>query len=71
MLHTVTGYALITGYAFNKDGSENELYSRLYSDWHREDKISRTNSGGERVQSIWMSPKTKQALSQGQMKMNI
>lgn len=70
-IHNVTGYALITGYACNKDGSENALYGRLYGDWIRHDKVSRTNSGGERVQSIWVSPKTQEALSRGQMRLNL
>lgn len=70
-IHNVTGYALITGYAYNKDGSENELYGRLYGDWERVDKVARTNSGGERIQSIWLSPRTKEALAKGQMKLGI
>lgn len=69
LAHQVVGYCLITGYAYDTNGQENALYGRLYGDWIRHDKTSRTNSGGERVQSIWVSPRTQEALSRGQMKL--
>jgi DNA adenine methylase len=71
LLHEVVGYVLITGYAYDVNGKENELYKRLYGDWYREDKVARTNSGGERIQSIWMSQKTRDALRKGQMRLGI
>lgn len=63
-LHQVAGFALVTGYGTNKDGSQNDLYVDLYesADWHRVDRECRTNSGSTRIQSIWMSPKTWSAL---------
>lgn len=60
LLHKVNGYALVTGYGWNKDGSKNKLYEELYESegWQRVDKEAATNAGGKRIQSIWMSPKT-------------
>lgn len=55
LLRKHTGYALITGY-------DSELYQQLYADWLRVDKPCRTNNGGERVQSLWISPRTWAAL---------
>lgn len=65
-LHRVVGYAAVTGYAWNKDGTKNELYESLYEahGWIRVDSERRTNSGGRRIQSIWLSPRTWLALQE-------
>lgn len=54
LLHKHTGYALITGY-------DCDLYQEFYADWLRVDKTART-SGEDRIQSIWISPRTWSAL---------
>lgn len=63
-LHTVDGYALITGYGWNKDGSKNNVYEGLYEahGWQRVDSVRRVNGGGSRVQSLWISPRTWDAV---------
>jgi DNA adenine methylase len=68
LLRQARGYALITGYGWNKDGTKNGLYEELYEahGWTRVDKEARTNSGGKRIQSIWLSPRTVAALEQEQ-----
>lgn len=57
-LNRVEGYVIVSGYAC-------ELYSDLYEakGWERIDKITSTNSGGKRVESLWLSPRTKKALN--------
>lgn len=63
-LHKCVGYALITGYGWNKDGGKNEVYEELYEQhgWRRVDSERRVNGGGSRPQSLWISPRTWQAL---------
>lgn len=60
LLNQCAGYVIISGYAC-------PLYSELYEGrgWVRRDKESRTNSGGKRIESIWISPKTWEALQAG------
>lgn len=64
LLNRVVGYAAITGYGWNSDGTKNTLYEQLYeaNGWIRVDKECRVNSGGSRTQSLWLSPRTWQAL---------
>lgn len=64
LLNRVVGYAVITGYGWNEDGTKNTLYEGLYEvrGWIRVDKECRVNSGGSRTQSLWLSPRTWQAL---------
>ena len=40
------------------------LYTELYEThgWHRVDKEAQTNSGGKRIESLWLSPRTWKAL---------
>jgi DNA adenine methylase len=49
VLHGIAGMAAISGYRC-------ELYDDLYQDWQRADKKVRTNSAGEAVESLWLSP---------------
>jgi DNA adenine methylase len=63
-LRKCAGYALITGYGWNKGGSKNRVYEELYEahGWRRVDSERRVNGGGTRVQSLWISPQTWRAL---------
>lgn len=60
LLHHAGGYVVVSGYAC-------PLYSELYEahGWERRDKEAQTNSGGSRIESIWLSPRTSQALQAG------
>ncbi|MCB0763014.1 MAG: hypothetical protein KDC12_15925, partial [Flavobacteriales bacterium] len=51
------GYVVVSGYAC-------DLYTELYEShgWHRVDKEAQTNSGGKRIESLWLSPRTYAAL---------
>jgi len=56
-LQNVEGYAVISGYMC-------PLYVELYQapGWKRVDKEAQTNSGGRRIESLWLSPRTVEAL---------
>lgn len=58
LLRACAGYVVVSGYAC-------ELYRELYEahGWERHDKESQTNSGGKRIESVWLSPKTVEALN--------
>lgn len=60
LLRQCAGYVVVSGYAC-------PLYSELYEahGWVRRDKEAQTNSGGSRIESIWLSPRTWQALQAG------
>jgi DNA adenine methylase len=53
ILRRIPGYVVISGYACQQ-------YTELYEDhgWHRIDRLTQTNSGGKRTESIWLSPRT-------------
>lgn len=55
-LMSIDGMALVSGYAC-------DLYTDLYEarGWHRVDRQTRTN-GRDRIESLWISPRTWQAL---------
>jgi DNA adenine methylase len=57
ILRQCTGYIVVSGYAC-------DLYRELYEDhgWTRADKEAQTNSGGKRIESLWLSPRTVEAL---------
>lgn len=57
LLRTAVGYVIISGYAC-------PLYTDLYErhGWQRHDKIAQTNSGGKRIESVWLSPRTAEAI---------
>lgn len=59
LLRQCAGYVVISGYAC-------DLYRELYEDhgWQRVDKEAQTNSGGKRIESLWLSPRTWAALHQ-------
>ncbi len=51
----------ISGYAFHQDGTPVDVYDLLYG-WTRHDQTLGTNSGGKRVESLWVSPYAQQYL---------
>jgi len=57
LLRNAKGFVVVSGYAC-------PLYADLYEShgWHRVDKESQTNSGGKRIESLWLSPRTWNAL---------
>jgi DNA adenine methylase len=57
LLRQCAGYVVVSGYAC-------PLYADLYEahGWHRVDKEAQTNSGGKRIESLWISPRTWAAL---------
>jgi DNA adenine methylase len=58
LLRTCAGYVVVSGYAC-------PLYADLYErhGWQRVDTMAQTNSGGKRVESLWLSPRTADALA--------
>jgi DNA adenine methylase len=58
LLRLCAGYVVISGYAC-------PLYTELYEahGWTRYDKEAQTNSGGKRIESLWLSPRTVEALN--------
>ena len=58
LLHQCQGYVVVSGYAC-------DLYAELYEahGWKRVDKEAQTNSGGKRIESLWLSPRTVGALA--------
>lgn len=58
LLRRCQGYVVISGYAC-------PLYTELYENygWQRHDRETQTNSGGKRIESVWLSPKTVRALA--------
>jgi len=57
LLQQIPGFVVVSGYRC-------DLYDRLYADWPRFDSEPvLTNSGGSRVESIWLSPYTADALA--------
>lgn len=61
LLRATAGYVVVSGYAC-------PLYTDLYErhGWHRVDKEAQTNSGGKRIESLWLSPRTTEALAKPQ-----
>lgn len=57
LLRQVSGFVVVSGYAC-------DLYRDLYESygWQRRDKRYQTNSGSNRLESIWLSPRTANAL---------
>lgn len=57
LLRSAQGFVVVSGYAC-------PLYTELYEvhGWPRFDKEAQTNSGGKRIESLWLSPRTLVAL---------
>ena len=58
LLRAAAGHVIVSGYAC-------DLYRDLYEahGWKRVDKEAQTNSGGKRIESLWLSPRTVEALA--------
>jgi DNA adenine methylase len=58
LLRACAGFVVVSGYAC-------PLYTELYEShgWQRVDKEAQTNSGGKRIESLWLSPRTVEALN--------
>lgn len=58
LLRQCQGYVVVSGYAC-------PLYTELYEahGWKRVDKEAQTNSGGKRIESLWLSPRTGEAIA--------
>jgi DNA adenine methylase len=58
LLHEHSGPVLLAGYASG-------LYAELYeaANWSRVERPQRTNSGGEAVECLWLSPLTQEQLA--------
>lgn len=54
-LHGLEGCVVLSGY-------QNELYDDLFCDWQRIDKQAHADGARDRVESLWLSPKTSDAL---------
>lgn len=63
LLRAARGHVVISGYAC-------PLYTDLYErhGWQRHDREAQTNSGGKRTESVWLSPRTVEALARPQQK---
>lgn len=57
LFHQAQSFVVVSGYAC-------PLYAELYEahGWERHDKEAQTNSGGKRIESVWLSPRTVEAL---------
>lgn len=57
LLRNCQGFVVVSGYAC-------PLYTELYEEhgWQRFDQEAQTNSGGKRIESVWISPRTAEAL---------
>ena len=58
LLRSAAGYVIVSGYACPLCAELYEAYG-----WSRVDKESQTNSGGKRIESLWLSPRTWKALN--------
>jgi len=55
MLREVPGFVVVSGYNC-------ALYAQLYQGWRRIDRMARTNTSMKRRESLWLSPRTCEAL---------
>ena len=58
VLHDLSGYVVLSGYP-------SDLYDELYGDWKRVDREALADGARPRIESLWMNPKTSQALDGG------
>jgi hypothetical protein len=65
LLRDAVGPVLVSGYANYKNGSPNTLYQEIYEThgWQRIDREYQTNSGGKRIESIWLNPLCQEMLT--------
>ena len=55
-LHDLAGMVVLSGYAC-------PLYDDLYADWHRTDRDTYADCALKRTESLWLSPRTVEALN--------
>lgn len=60
VLRSVSGMVVLSGYACG-------LYDELYHDWQRIDKETYADGAEKRIESLWLSPHTAEALAGGSM----
>jgi len=58
LLHQVNGDVILSGY-------ECPLYCELYADWKRQEKETHADGALDRTESLWLNPRTVDALSAG------
>lgn len=56
LLQRVQGYVVVSGYP-------SPLYAEIYTGWHRTDREAAVNAGSKRVECLWLSPRTTEALA--------
>lgn len=56
LLKTVQGYVFISGY-------DNEIYKDMLADWHKEQIETKNQNNNKRIETIWISPRTWNALN--------
>lgn len=61
-LHSVKGMVILSGYSCS-------MYDRLYEDWHRTDRKAWADRALERTESLWLSPRTVEALNKPEQAM--
>ena len=49
ILNNLQGMVIVSGY-------QNDLYDELHKGWTKHNKVAQTNSGGTRIESVWLSP---------------
>lgn len=60
-LMTLKSYVVLSGY-------QNKIYDGTLKNWRRYDKEARSDKAGARIESIWVSPRTENALSDDWMR---
>jgi len=58
-LLSLKGYVVLSGYRC-------EMYDQLYSGWQRMDKETHADGAKDRIESLWLSPRTVEALAKPQ-----
>lgn len=58
-LQAMVGYVVLSGYRC-------EMYDQLYSGWQRMDKETHADGAKDRTESLWLSPRTVEALAKPQ-----
>jgi DNA adenine methylase len=51
ILHNTQGYVVLSGYAC-------PLYDELYTDWYRVDRVAHADGARDRIESLWLNPRT-------------
>lgn len=63
LLHECVGMVVLSGYYLDAEGNVvNPLYDELYADWTRIDRNTYADGALPKVESLWLSPRTAQAI---------